>query len=143
MAGDPAATDDTAGDFSVLGALMVKGHGAEMRGRVKDVYRGQVTVPQFTDRVLTFADKHGNGEVGIEAVGGFKAIPQMLRQVRPGIRIRELHPRGDKFTRSHPAATAWNEGRIEVPLSAPWVAEFLEEVMSSPILPRRRTGITG
>jgi hypothetical protein len=27
-------------------------------------------------------------------------------------------------------ATAWNEGRIEVPLQAPWLSDFLEEVMS-------------
>jgi predicted phage terminase large subunit-like protein len=129
-AGDPAATDNTSADFSALGALAVIGEGAKMRGRIVDAYRGQITVPEFADKIIIFSDKHGGMEIGIEAVGGFKALPQMLKRVRPGIRIREIRPLGDKFTRAQPVATAWNDGRIEVPTAAPWVSAFLEEIMA-------------
>jgi predicted phage terminase large subunit-like protein len=130
LSGDPAATDDTSGDFSALLALAVQGEGARQRGRVLDVFRRQITVPDFADWVIRFQDRHGGAPVGIEAVGGFKAVPQILKRVKPGIRIQEVHPVGDKFTRAQPVATAWNDGRIEVPTQAPWVSDFLAEVMA-------------
>ena len=68
--------------------------------------------------------------VGVEAVGGFKAVPQMLRQIDRGLRVIELQPRGSKFTRAQTAVAAWNDGRIRVPLQAPWVAPFLREVQA-------------
>lgn len=129
LVGDPAATDDTSGDYSTIIALDVQGEGDRQRGRVVDLWRKQVTVPDYADAVIRFQDRHGGATVGIEAVGGFKAVPQILRRVRPGIRLQEIYPIGDKFTRAQPVATAWNDGRIEVPIQAPWVGAFLEEVM--------------
>jgi predicted phage terminase large subunit-like protein len=130
LIGDPAATDDTSGDYSALMALAVQGEGDKQRGRVLDVWRRQVTVPAFCAEAVRFQERHGGAPLGIEAVGGFKAVPQIIRAVNEHLRIREIHPVGDKFTRAQPVATAWNDGRIEVPLHAPWVNEFLQEVMA-------------
>jgi predicted phage terminase large subunit-like protein len=45
-----------------------------------------------------------------------------------GLGINKTPATADKFVRAQPAATAWGEGRILVPRSAPWLADFLDEV---------------
>jgi predicted phage terminase large subunit-like protein len=127
VAADPAASEKTTADYSTILALAVNGHGSESRGRVLEVYRRQVTVPQFVRDLIAFCARHGHAEAGIESVGGFKAVPQLLREVDPQVRVREITPLGDKFQRAQPVASAWNAGRIEVPSSAPWLKDFLYE----------------
>jgi predicted phage terminase large subunit-like protein len=62
-----------------------------------------------------------------EAVAGFKAVPQMLRDIDPTLRIHEIAPSQDKFLRAQPLAAAWNDDRVLVPENAPWVDEYLTE----------------
>jgi len=127
---DPAASEKTSADYSVAVVLAVEGRGDRMTGRVLDVWRGQVAIPTFTERLRALSAKWYGCPVAVEAVGGFKAIPQMLRQVDPLLRLLEVTVRGDKFTRAQPVAAAWNDGRILIPTSAPWVAAFLDEVQA-------------
>ena len=44
----------------------------------------------------------------VEAVGGFRAVPQMLRSVDPKLHITEIQPAADKFIRAQPVSAAWN-----------------------------------
>jgi predicted phage terminase large subunit-like protein len=71
-----------------------------------------------------------NADVIIEAFGGFKGVPQSLRAINPKLRIEEITPQGDKLTRALPVAAAWNNGRVRVPKHAPWLNDFMYEVMS-------------
>lgn len=57
-----------------------------------------------------------------------KAIASALRAINPRLRIDEVAPLGDKFTRAQPVIAAWNHGRVRVPERAPWLADFLAEV---------------
>jgi predicted phage terminase large subunit-like protein len=125
---DPAASAKTTADHSVVLALAVKGYGAEMRGWILDVYRRQVTIPQFVRDLMDFQARHGNGVANVESVGAFKAVAQMLREIDPNVMVKEVTPLGDKFQRAQPAASAWNDGRILVPNEAPWLKAFLAEM---------------
>jgi hypothetical protein len=131
---DPAATDDTIGDHSALFVLAAKGHGADMVVWILYGWRGRVSVPAFARRLLEVSRRFWGAPVVVESVGGFKAVPQMLRELEPGLRVmqarmgvpddgtqaadRVSNAPADKFLRAQPAAAAWNTGRILVPMDA-------------------------
>ena len=126
---DPAASEKTSADFSSAVVLAVEGHGVDQRAWVIDVLREQITVPQFVRRLGALQAKHRVPLV-VESVGGFKAIPQLLRELDPNLEVVELLPRGDKFTRAQGVAAAWNDGRVLIPQDAPWTQDFLAEVQA-------------
>lgn len=72
----------------------------------------------------------------IETVGAFKMLVSIAARTHPRLRLTGITPKTSKYLRARPAAAAWNEGRIRVPLDAPWVADFLDEA-------RRFTGKAG
>jgi predicted phage terminase large subunit-like protein len=127
---DPAASGKTTADHSaaiVLGSRMADGL---IRARVLEIYRAQVEVPSFVSALQMLSTKYGRAPVFVEAVGGFKAVPQMLKRLDPKLYVREAPVVGDKFQRAQAAAAAWNDGRVEVPMEAPWLADFLHEMQS-------------
>lgn len=130
IAADPAASIKTSADYSAAVVLAMRGHGAETTGYVRHVYRRQVSVPQFAADLLSLQATWGNAMIHVESVGGFKAVAQILRQLKPGIRVTEIVPRGDKFLRAQRAAAAWNSDppRLMVPERAPWLGAFLDEL---------------
>lgn len=129
LAGDPAASVRTSADYSAAVVLAVRGRGVDREARVLRVYRKQVPIPQFAADLLALQNDFGQTAINVESVGGFKAIPQMLLALHPELRINEIIPIGDKFTRAQPVAAAWNGGRVQVPADAPpWLGPFLDEV---------------
>jgi predicted phage terminase large subunit-like protein len=128
--GDPAASKKTTADYGVLLALALKGQREHQTAKVLDVYRAQMTVPEFVRAAKAFQERHNNAPLWVEAVGAFKAVPQMLLEVDPHLRVSEHQPEGDKFQRAQGVAAAWNTGRVTVPVGAPWVREFLAELQN-------------
>jgi predicted phage terminase large subunit-like protein len=126
---DPAATSKTSSDYSAIVVLAAKGTGASQTVDVLDVWRDRVEVPELVKK-LDRISKHWGAPVFVEAVGGFKAVPQMLRALNPKLRVVDLNPTVDKFTRSLPAKAAWNDGRLRVPLprTNSWVDPFVDEI---------------
>lgn len=137
---DPAATEKTNADFSAIVVCAFTGSWDKedpanidnlgFRGDVLEVWRGQVTVPEFAKRLRDMGVKWG-APIAVEAVGGFKAVPQMLAQLDKSLKIIEAPVRGDKFTRALPVSAAWNYGRIRIPentRNATWVPDFLSEI---------------
>lgn len=127
---DPAASKKTTADYGVMLAMAVKGSRENQTGKVLDVVREQMTVPEYCRRLQSFQAKWGNPETWVEAVGGFKAVPQILNEVDPSLRVKEDTPDGDKFQRAQPVAAAWNAGRVTILRNAPWVRDFLGEVQT-------------
>lgn len=123
---DPAATAKTAADHSAIGVFMFKGYGEEIRGWVLDMQLLQVETPELAE-VLKVEGQKWRAAVGVEAVAGFKAVPQMLRKIAPRLRVFDIDPLGDKFTRALPGAAAWNRGDYKVPVDAPWVPGLIHE----------------
>jgi predicted phage terminase large subunit-like protein len=102
----------------------------DFRGEILEVYRAQVQIPEFVNRLRDLAVKWG-APVAVEAVAGFKAVPQMLRNLDKTLKVVEAPALGDKFTRALPCSAAWNDGRISVPQNTkqyPWASDFLTEV---------------
>lgn len=124
---DPAASAATHANHSAI----VVGAGKLVDGLLQvdilDVMRLQVEIPALAHYLAQLQAKW-HAPVVIEAVGGFKAVPQTLRQINKGLRIIEIAPTSDKFTRALPAAAAWNDGRIRTPLMASWLADFTYEL---------------
>ena len=126
---DPAATEKTSADYSVAVVMAFTGEFNTLgfRGDILEVYRDQVEIPKFVARLRDLALKWG-AAIAVEAVGGFKAVPQMLRNLDKRLRVVEAPALGDKFTRALPVAAAWNDGRIRIPHQSDWVSDFLAEV---------------
>lgn len=131
---DPAATEGTRADHSALFALAAKGFGDEMVVWVLYGWRGRVSVPAFARRLAATSELFWSAPIVVEAVGGFKAVPQTLKEIVPGLRIliakmgvpddgtkdpsRASNAPADKFLRAQPTAAAWNSGRVLVPMDA-------------------------
>jgi predicted phage terminase large subunit-like protein len=128
IACDPAASEKTSSDYSAAVVLAVKGSGAETTAYVRKVYRRQSSIPELVKDLLALQKTYGNAPIHVEAVGGFKAIPQMLRALGLS-RVSEIVPVGDKFTRAQPVAAAWAASRVLVPDDSPeWLGPFLDEI---------------
>jgi predicted phage terminase large subunit-like protein len=126
---DPAATEKTSADYSVACVMAFTGQFGtlDFRGDVLEVWRAQVQIPEFVARLRDLAVKWG-APVAVESVAGFKAVPQMLRNLDPKLRVVEAPALGDKFTRALPVAACWNDGRVRLPNTAPWLSDFLSEI---------------
>lgn len=127
IAVDPAASAKTTADYSVI-AVMAEKDGISY---LVDLWRGQVAIPQLIREIQRVQTKWGVGIIHVESVAGFKAVPQMLREVDKTLRVIDIHPLGDKFTRALPASAAWNSGRLQIPMDNPkWLKEYLKEMQS-------------
>lgn len=130
---DVAATAKTRSDYSVAVVGAVYGHGAAMSMDVLEVYRAQVELPALVAQ-LEKMSKRWNAPLLIETNGIGKSVPQFLRQIDGKLRIVEVTSRGDKFLRSQPLASAWNSGRVRVPLDAPWLRPYLTEMLNATLV---------
>lgn len=135
---DPATSAKTSADFSAAFALAVKPPFTCPTVYVLDGYHRQVTTPQLCRDLLSFQNKNHKAAMFIEAVAGFKAVPQILKELAPSLKIEEAPVKGDKRQRAELAASAWNDGRVLLPMTdpalpgsaeqPPWVAELVNEV---------------
>lgn len=135
---DPAASEKTSADFSAAVVLAVRGRADKAEYYVLEVMRRQVQVPQLVRDLRAMQARNWNPAISVESVAGFKAVPQMLRDVDATLRINEIQPVGDKFQRAQGFATAWNEGRVFLPqemlpdgryVEIPWIAAYIRELM--------------
>lgn len=126
---DPAATEKTHADYSVAVVMAFQGewNTLDFKGDILEVYRGQVEIPEFVNRLRDLSVKWG-APIAVESVAGFKAVPQMLRNLDQKLKVVEAPALGDKFTRALPVSAAWNDGRVRVPDNASWLSDFLSEI---------------
>jgi len=115
---DPAATEDTRADYSAAFILAAKGYGDDLQIWVLHGWRDQVTVPAVARKLYEISQRYWKAPVAVESVGAFKGVPQTLREIEPKLRVLEIKPQGDKFTRAQAVAAAWNTGRVWIPLDA-------------------------
>lgn len=124
---DPAATESTAGDWSALLVMASEGYGIRTRIWIVDVIRVQVDIPTLVKMARRLQAEY-RLMVACEAVAGFKAVPQSLRAIDPGLRVIDVEVGGkDKFTRAQPLAGAWNDGRVLVPIDTEWAEPLIYE----------------
>lgn len=124
---DPAASTRTVADYSAACLMAKDSLGPSGRAWILRVLRKQSTIPDFVSD-LRDMQAHWKCLLAVEAVGGFKAVPQMLKHLDQSLRIVEITPTTDKFMRAQPVAAAWNAGNVLVPVGEDWVDPFLLEV---------------
>lgn len=145
IAVDPAATKKTSADHSAIITGAMRGVGDLAQLFILDVVRLQVGIPELVRRLRAIQrrptllgkpifSQQGRGLlVVVEAVAGFKSVPQMLLDIEPTLRVKEISPAQDKFLRAQPLSDAWNDvmpdgsSRVSIPDGAPWEADFLAE----------------
>lgn len=127
MACDPAASAKNSADYSAIVVVAAIGTGIEQKVFVMDAWRGQVEIPDLVTRLVTIQKKWG-APCFIESTGGFKAVAQSLRHINPALRVVEITPLGDKFTRALPCSAAWNDQRVLLPETGDWLLDFKREV---------------
>lgn len=91
---------------------------------LEDCWRAQVEAPVFARRAAMDSSPMYIYAHGVER----GAVDLFRRDHRLPIVMRDASRAGDKFTRAQRAIAAWNEGRIRVPRSAPWLEPFLGEL---------------
>lgn len=130
---DGAGTEDTRSDHTVALALAFDGYAENLSVNVVDMLRVQLE-PQDSARLLRkFVHDNGGGPLLIESTRDGKAIAKALREIDGALRLIEVPPIGDKYTRAQPVAAAWNDEpcRVALPTDAtahPWVIAFLDEM---------------
>jgi predicted phage terminase large subunit-like protein len=124
---DPATSEKTSADHTVIGVVAAKGYGEEMEAWVLDWDRGQWETPAVVKMLKHFQTRWWGVAVGVEAVAGFKGVPQTLRAEDPSLKVLEIIPVGDKWLRSQNAASAWTEGRYHIPVDRPWAKPLIAE----------------
>ena len=120
---DLAYTAKKTNDYSV--AIEMRRQGDKIY--VANMTRRQVTAPEFKATCVELHRAQPNAPWRWYAAGTERGAADFFTQGDDGIPLSAMTPNGDKFTRAMGYAAAWNAGRVLVPESAPWVAEFLSE----------------
>lgn len=80
LGGDPAATPSRSADYSAVVLMGVKGYGNATQAWIFHVERAQERPTDFAQRCLRLQRKF-RAKVYMEAVGGFKAVPDAMRLI--------------------------------------------------------------
>lgn len=115
---DLAYSRRTSADYSVG----IRGRYDGERLYITDIWRGQVEARESA-QALKMLPAPRYWYVG----GQERGIVNLMREL--GVPIIASPASADKFVRAQAAAAAWNEGRIVVPETAPWLSDFLSEVL--------------
>ena len=125
---DLAVSTKTTADYTVVGAFGVT---RERQLLVLDIDRARREGPDICPAMQRMVDRHRLPAIWIEKVGFQLSLIQQAR--RQGLPVRELVPDRDKVARAMPATAALEGGRVLLPSSAPWVRDFVDEVLSFPV----------
>lgn len=136
LAIDPAATARKTGDWSVIAECAMANYGASTIMWVTDLIRIQCEIPELVARARR-KQMQTRLMVSCEAVGGFKGVPQSLRQIdvrdhvsglpEGKLRVKDYNPGSrDKFTRALPLSAAWNDGRVLIPMDVSWADDLID-----------------
>lgn len=132
---DPAGTAKTSSDWSAWGVLAIRGGGDSSEVRILAAGRAQEPIPSVIARIQRLRARYPL-PLWVEGVGGFAAMPDMIRAIEPRIEVQSIPGalmKGGKMERATPLAVAWNDPggtgrppRLAVPLGPEW-DEYIEE----------------
>jgi predicted phage terminase large subunit-like protein len=118
---DFAYTANTSSDFNV--ALVMRESGGFFY--IVEVLRRQTT--DFTPDIAALHARYPNAQMWFCGMRQEVGLTNLLRSAL-NFPVFSVVAKEDKFTRALPCAAAWNDGRIGVPQSAPWLRDFISEV---------------
>ncbi len=123
LAYDPAGTANTSSDFQAAGVLALRGSGLATEARPIACLNEQESVPAFIRRIQRLRERYPL-PLWVEGVGGFSAMPDVIRALAPEIPVQAIPGRlmkGGKMERATALSEAWNDpaARFAVPLDEP------------------------
>jgi predicted phage terminase large subunit-like protein len=124
---DPALKGDPGSSFSVCTTWLQQDGNHYLR----DVTRVQYVYPDLLDEVLKQYRRYMPDALLIEDnVSGSALIPDL--RYRHQIHAIGIRPEGDKITRLGSASLSIQSGSVYLPREAPWLGNFLSEVLQFP-----------
>jgi predicted phage terminase large subunit-like protein len=127
---DPAASETTKSDNTAAYVMAAMGFAADMELWILDGFSHHLTIPAAVRALQGLRARWYNIPIAVEAVAGFKAVPQLLHEVDPTLPVIPVVPLGDKWMRAQFVASLWNRGRVHVPIDAPWAANLIHRARS-------------
>lgn len=96
-----------------------------------DMWRGQVEFPELKRQVQALYDKHRPYAVIVEDAASGQSLIQELQKetVMP---VFPVKVDADKITRANAATPIIEAGKVLLPAEAPWLFDFLEEMVAFP-----------
>ncbi|WP_109795572.1 phage terminase large subunit [Minwuia thermotolerans] len=127
---DIAGTIGERGDYSVCTTWLVDGR----RLYLVDVWRGRLEFPGLRKRVIGHAMDHQANVVLVEKAGLGLSLVQDLQHGAPANfpSLIGIAPEGDKIVRMEATSARIEAGEVFLPEEAPWLADFLQEVLAFP-----------
>ncbi len=127
---DIAIGTGDANDYSTcITAFVVRGD-----YHIAHVWRGRLAFPDLRRKVIGLAQEYRADAVLIEDAGAGMQLIQDLVANRPADMIRPIgrKPVGSKEERVAGQSVKIEAGHVHLPKSAPWLDEFLDEVLAFP-----------
>ena len=124
---DTANTPDQLSDYSVCTTWLVR----DENHFLLSVYRAQLDFPTLRRAVIDQAHAYPGARVVIEDKASGTSLIQDL-QNGSGVNAIAFKPEGDKVMRAWACTAQIEAGRVLIPISAPWLDEFLLEVRQFP-----------
>ncbi|WP_109792020.1 phage terminase large subunit [Minwuia thermotolerans] len=127
---DIAGTAGEASDYSVCTTWLVDGRDCYLL----DVWRGRLEYPELRRKVIAHRKRHSATTVLVEKAGLGLSLIQDLRSERSDDFPRPIAitPREDKVVRMEAASARIEAGEVLLPENAPWLDDFLHEVLAFP-----------
>jgi predicted phage terminase large subunit-like protein len=98
-----------------------------------DVFRRRLNYPDLKRAVIDHAGLHKADKILIEDKGsGTQLIQELEKEFLFGVRPYEPPPGTDKIMRLHAQTALFESGRVLLPISAPWLDEYVRELTSFP-----------
>ena len=127
---DCAFKTGQANDYSVIAIVSEAKTGFHLRL----VSRGRWEFPELKRQAVALADIWRPNAVLIEDAASGQSLIQALK-AETRLPILPVKPQGDKVSRAHGISPLVESGRVCIPESAAWLADFLDELTSFPAAP--------
>jgi len=99
-----------------------------------DLVRERLDFPALKSRVVAKAAYWRPHAVLIEDAASGQSLIQSLR-VETSLPLLPVKPLGDKESRASAVSPLFESGRVHVPQSAPWLSDYIDELISFPASP--------
>jgi predicted phage terminase large subunit-like protein len=98
-----------------------------------DVYRRKLNYPDLKRAVIEQAEKHSAGTILIEdKASGTQLIQDLKSEFLNGVTEYKPPTGADKVMRLHAQTAMFENGRVFLPRTAPWLADYIHELTSFP-----------
>ena len=127
---DIASTMDERSDWSVCTTWLV----IKRQYYLLHVWRGRLEFPKLRRKLIDLSREYNPNQILIEKAGpGLHMVQELQANPEAGVPTpKGIQPEGDKLVRMEAQAARFESGQIHLPKEAPWLGEFLHELLAFP-----------